>query len=342
MIGEDNINWETFEVTDPEAPEFTAPEGEAEAPDADLAPEDTAQEGRPRDPETGQFVSAAPEEPAAPDPVEAVLAKYGGDVDKALQGLVEAQSLIGRRDDERARLEEANRILTEQLGQQQQAPVQQAPPPMPSPDALDRLMETEGMAGAAEAMLRDGNLQAHQAVIAHWRTFDVDAATMYQMTAQTRFDAWQANQRAEILAQNQATSSLGSRLEQTWTRLVTEIPDLEALRPAMLAETQQPGGDIWAPLLESGDPDKVYYAVRTLALAARNRDPNATSRLVAENARTAAVESQRARTEAMVTTTGPTGPDPTQPTSYDDELLAKFQEEDKAREDGWKIGSGSN
>lgn len=343
LIGEEQIDWETFQVTDPGAPEFEGqPAAAAEAPVDTEAPalEDTAQEddGRPRDPETGQFISAEELERRAaevetPQEERLFAGKYRT-VEELERAVIESQSLLGRQGSEVGELRQQMQELTETLAR---------PRPEPIGD-IDVLM-ADGMLSAAERTAQAQDWDAHNRVLREWEQTDPDQAGLYRMGKQAQYEAHLARQQAAQLEQAQQQQTYGSAMETAWARLRSEIPDLDSLAPAMTEEATEAarvaGKPVYTPLIESGDPDQIYYAFRTLALTARNRSPAALQQQAADMARTAAVETQRAKAEAMVASATGTAPDPPQPKSYDDELLDRFKAEDERR-DGWNIGGGGN
>lgn len=349
LIGEDAINWDTFEVTDESAPEYTPPAQvqQVEAPvDEQPAPEDTAQdEGRPRDPETGRFVSAeqqAPDEQeTAEEEAERLFAGKYRTVEDLERATLEREQLLGRQGQE---LGELRQQLSELMSLQRQA-LEQRPQFVSSID-VDALMASEGVYAAAERTAEAGDWDAHTRVLREWEQIDPDTAGVYKLSKQAQFEAAAARQRAAELEQQQRQVTHTSAAESAWSRLEREVPDLQDLAPLMTEEAAEAhrisGGKFsYRTMIESGDPDQAYLALRTLALSAQARkasNPEDRQRQAAEIARTAAVESQRAKAEAIVASSNATAPDPPPPQSYDDELLAEFMAEDKPRADGWQIG----
>ena len=122
---EAGFNWETME------PQTASPE-----PEQALEPPEVT--GRPRDPLTGRYLPAegqGPQEPSG-EPAEAseatgfspevqgLLAKYGGDVNQALLGALEAQKAIGGLANEVGQLRQLQEWQIQQQQEQQQQPQQ--------------------------------------------------------------------------------------------------------------------------------------------------------------------------------------------------------------------------
>jgi hypothetical protein len=356
IIGEEQIDWETFQVTDEAAPEFEQPVAETvktESPeDEALAADDadTAQGERPRDPETGRFVAQeddGPEpEPETPqivvDPlVEQYLQRYGGDAEAALKAAAHQTALIGRQGSEIGELKAQLQGLVDLTRQGQQQPR------FAQSIDVDNVIEREGLYAAAERTAQAQDWDSHNRVLRAWAEVDPDQAGVYQLSKQAQHEASLARQRAADAEQQQTQASKSSSAESAWARLAGEIPDLETLAPLMTEEAAEAyrisGGKVaYSEMIESGDPNTAYMALRTLALSARGKqvgNEEHRQQAAATIARTAAVESQRAKAEALVTSSDATAPDLPAPKLYDDELYDEFVAQDAPRADGWKIGN---
>lgn len=345
LIGEESINWDTFEVTDPNAPEFTPQQQDvAEAPQVEsLTPEETAQDGRPRDPETGRFVPAEetiPQEPQSDaDPVVAeYLAKYGGNLDEAVKAAAHQSSLVGRQGAEIGELRQQMQDLVQALQQREQA----AQPQFAQAIDIDSVIANEGFVAAAERTAAAGDWNTHNRVLAEWRGMEPDTANMYVLAKQAAFEAQQARSRAAELERNTQEARGQTAIQAATARLIAEFPDYETLQPLMreeAAEAQRLAGrPVYGPMLESGDPDQAFLALRTLASLARTRQAGSAQQNAAELARTAAAETQRAKAEAMVASATGNAPEAPAPKSYDQELLDLFRSEDAPAADGWQVG----
>ncbi len=339
LIGEENIDWENFEVTDPEAPEFAAPEGDPDVPepvagnDEDVldAPEDTADDGRPRDPETGQFVAAEEAEQ------ERLYANKYRTVEEMEAAVLHQESFAGR---QAAELGELRQELAGRLDSIDERLDRPAPPSLHN---LDQVFE-ENPFLAAEQTLQAQDWAAHDRVIKAWEELDPSQVGLYKATKTAERRAYEADQKLEAFQQSQQQApAYQSALESAQTRLQTEHPeiDLGVLQQAMIDEAMDAarisGENVYSSMMKSGDPNKVYMGLRTLALAAERRVTGDQRQRATDLARTSAVETQRAKAEAMVTSATGSAPDPAPPRSYDDELLAEFEQDDKRR-DGFNIG----
>lgn len=349
LIGEEMIDWDTFGVTDPNAPEYqgpTVPVAEVTAVPAEgghdgqveqtPAPEDTAleQDGRPRDPDTGQFLSAeeAERRQAEQAEQERLWAGKYRTPEELERAWHEREQLLGRQGNELGELRRQMADLAEALKR----------PPAPQLGDIDSLF-AENPAKAAERAIAAQDAQAYDRVLREWSEIDPAQAEMYQTMKQVEYRSWQAQQQIEQLSSEQETARYGSAMETAWQRLQAEIPDLDQLAAAMQEEAVEAarvaGGEpVYSKLLQSGDPEQVYYAFRTLALTARSRNGAAQHQHAADLARTAAVESQRAKAEAIVASSTSTAPEAQAPKSYDEQLLETFQQDD-ARRDGFQVGN---
>jgi hypothetical protein len=328
LIGEENIDWNDFTVTDPDAPEFEGETG-VEEDQADPAAADTSEED----------VALAPEETAEERPLETEAEQqerlYAGKyrtVEEMEAAFEHQQMLAGRQGTEVGELRQQLSELVEALNR----------PALPSLNNLDEVF-AENPFLAAERTLQAQDWSAHDRVIRQWEEIDPAQVGLYRQNKMIEQQALQARQEVEAFRNQPAPTNYQSALQSAEQRLKQEFPDidLQQLGPAMVEEANEAhriaGDSVYAKLLESGDPEQTYMGLRTLALTAINRQSAEVRSKVAENARTAAAESQRAKTEAMVTSATGTAPEPAAPKTYDDELLEGFQQED-TRRDGFNIG----
>lgn len=141
------------------------------------------------------------EDGAVADPeIEAFLAKYDGDVEKALKGAANAQSLIGRRDEDKERLERELAELRGRLDGFMAAGQRQQSPAALSNDQIEEIatsrVETLGYSDAATEAANlahtQGDERAYRTILSQWMLEDPAAA----MDFNTDFRLWQREQRA--------------------------------------------------------------------------------------------------------------------------------------------------
>jgi hypothetical protein len=278
----------------------------------------------------GRFVAVEADEPA-PEPEPEQDRLYAGKyktVDELEKAVFEQQQFESRRNDELHQL----RQQVEQLGQQMQTP-------RTTFNLNDLYEQDPGM--AADAALAAGDTASYQQVLRAWHEEDPGQARQYATLQQARYEAYQARQEIEQIRAQQSQGSYEHALASAYQQVSSEMPDFEALAPAMRAEVQEAitlgGHDPYTPMLESGDPQRAAYALRTLANNARSRMSDVQREQAAELARAHAAESVRAKAEAVVSSATSTAPDPPQPKSYDQQFLEEIQEADRARRDGFQV-----
>lgn len=130
----------------------------------------------------------------------AYLGKYGGDVEKALQAAVEAQSLIGRRDEEREQLRERLAKMegtVEALSRQPQAP---APPVLTDEQVEERAASLVSAKGgwveaatvAANEAHASGDSRVYDSLVEQWALESPIQAARFD----TDFQLWKREQAA--------------------------------------------------------------------------------------------------------------------------------------------------
>lgn len=335
LIGAEHIDWDTFEVTNPEAPEYQAPAPEPDTADDSGAPAndaDTGPQGRPHDPVTGRFVKQdeAPEEQQQEEAPRLYAGKYQT-VEELEKAVAHQESLMGRQSNEVAELRRQMQEMTEAFNR-----------PRVTYD-LDQTFAEDPAAAADQAIMAQ-DAQAYQRVMREWMEVDPAQARMYQNMKALEVRLQEEQQRTQQWQQQTQSAAIERQLGQAWEQVEREFPSINTpeFRQAMqeeAAEAMQAAGQaFYSPLIESGDPQQAYYALRTLARAASMRLPATHLEQAQQLAQQAARAAQRAKADAIVTSATATAPEqPTTP-SYDDELLEQFQDEDKSR-DGWQIGS---
>lgn len=279
-------------------------EGEEVSPDRSIASGlTTAEPGQPtqtRDPDTGKFVSnqeattAQAEEEAATetsgeetgelpdDPeIQAFLAKYDGDVTKALKGAANAQTLIGRRDEEREALKTE---LAELRGMVQGLAARGATASIASiTDAQVTEIATSQIAergyaqaatDAANHAQTSGDERAYRTILEQWLIEDPLAATDFN----TDFRLWQRDQRAAAESQTAQPPA--------WQVRAEEQAKIDSYGETFLALKSEIGDEAFAVVAEKLDaaldqmPDNVLQMIDSTDSEART----AAFRIVADRA----------------------------------------------------------
>ena len=253
--------WAGF--ADLQQPEVTPETPEAPAP----APEAATTVEQPRDPETGQFVAApetpaepaqqatpaaeAPETPEQPEPtmgedeeglfldltpeMEAFLAKYDGDLGKALQAAAWEESVRGRQGNELGQLRQELEQMRQQMAQGFQAAPPVAYPSFPDEDddpddAADRLEQI------AELAFQSQDLSTFGRAFEAWREVDPRGANAYRLLKQTELQAQEIQARLETPG-----APAEQDLNEGMQRLVEKYPNLQTpeFQQALQAEVEK-------------------------------------------------------------------------------------------------------
>lgn len=230
---------------------------------------ETVEPGANRGPD-GRFAPAKPDTPAQPqdtstergasvvtsdDPAIAdYLAKYGGDPEKALAAAVEAQRLIGRRDEERDTLREQVAKLTGIVETLQATATALPPQAVLTDEQVEEravgLVESQGGFFQAATLAANesitGDARIYDSIIERWALESPIQATRFD----TDFQLWKREQAAPPSApdpwveeQKTATGMEGTILalkkelgEETWAQVAPKMGDaLDAMPPQVAA-----------------------------------------------------------------------------------------------------------
>lgn len=294
------------------------PAEEEQAPEETDQPEESAEEepteDRLRD-DQGRYL------PKFKDPdIQGFLAKYDGDLEKALRAAVESQSLIGRQGSELGEL----RRMVEEVRAAQQQPRQ--PERQYDPDQLQTWFDDNPHQIPSVA------LQAHQAgdtglrdaAIAAWEELDRAGARQFERAVLK--EEIQAQYVAPLVQQQQA-----QEMERVKQEFASAHPDFEALAPAMTELAQ--GSPRVLGLLQSQDPATVYEVLDYLYVKAekhvRDRDGD-TLALARQQAEVERQENARqAKTSARVASSASTKD--IKPKNAGEQFLDAFREHVKHR-----------
>lgn len=306
----------------------TAP-AELEGDTTDTEPELVLDaQGNLHDPETGKFVRKATDEEIAsveegeeeeeveeerddepladgefelviddPD-VEAFLAKYDGDLNKALKGAVEASRTLGRQGSELGELRKLQGTVEELRGLVEQSA--NRPAPQPYVDYAS-LIENDPKQ-AAQVAMKHGNVDAMMAAVSAWADSDeprdaFEAATFLNNVMR----GYEMDQLREEFKANAAPAvqAASSNEEQEIAKVLTKHPDLEKFLPAIGQIAQE--RPFLKQALEAGTPEQKATALEDLYLLARSRqDPADTSEAIRKIRVRTAEESKKAKADAAV------------------------------------------
>lgn len=289
----------------PAEAETAEPEGQPRDEHGRFARVDTpAVDDNAREDELAAEEEALAQTAATDDPVESLLAKYNGDVRKALEAAAEAQSLIGRKESERSAAQQELQELRTRLDQLEQT--RTAEPtrhytPLTEADVerLDGMVyEGKGQAALVEALQRDPSGQLGKRVMDSWAAVSPGEATafMAEQIAEAKVNAIRAE--LEPVRQASAQNAETAEFQKIWGELAAEVSDLEQLVPGMnqLIETREG----LARAIVQSDPATKKDLLRTLAESARSlQEPHVQESIAAFEAERAEA-SRAARTSAAV------------------------------------------
>lgn len=342
---DDLTYWESMGQTDGTQPQEAAP-AEASADTAvtedvvQEAPTDTVetaaeetqeqQQQRLRD-EKGRFAKAQEETPAeAVDPeLEAFLAKYGGDAQKALRGAAEQAKLMGRQAQELGEY----RAYIEQI-QAQQAQAQQPQQQYVAPDALAEWAQSlppTSLPMVVQQAYQQGNQAAADAALAELGEYD--------RTAARQLDRWMIQQ--DFLRTQQQAQQVQTQTQSEWDRaaeqFAQQVPDLTKFAPQMMELAGLPENADILRLIESGSPTARITALRLLYNEARGRETATLNSSAMEIVQQQRDDADAAAAAAQVVSAATTKPMPAGKSAADrigDEWTAIEQ----PLKDGWNIG----
>jgi hypothetical protein len=292
-------------------------------------------EERPRDPETGQFISRNIE---IDDPLtQEYLAKYGGDPAAALKAAANQTDLIGRQGEELGRYRQWYEQQQAQQPQQQTGNIDVA-------TLQDELFENQhAIIPTIQSAHQRALLGDSQAALVR----DTAIATLRDLNAveAERYSRWVAQ--SEWQQQQQAQTAEQTQYQTAWDSTVAglrqELTRLDELGPVMREIVVQPQFVAALDVLQSGNPDARAWAIRTLyreAEAQKGRqNADTLSQTAAQIAKDTAVEAERAIAEASVasaTTSVPTRE--LTPREKDlAETFAEWDADDAKYSRGWNI-----
>jgi hypothetical protein len=259
----------------------------------------------------------------AEDPVQALLAKYGGDERKALEAALQAQELIGRQSQELGAARQAMQEWQAYYNQQQAQ--QHAQSQYQGLDGWEDIID-ENPAYATQLAYQQGNAAAYQKAAQAWEEVSPGAAQNWYDNQQIKATIVSASQQQEYARNEQ----IGM---EAVNRVVARHPDLPDMVDRMVEIAPQYPHELMA--LASGNLNVAAPAIESLYLKARGLTSDTLTQTAQQLARKQTEEEMRVRQEAGVATATRTNAEP--PASLADRIAAEWPDDDPLK-DGWQIG----
>lgn len=264
-------------------PDTSVEEAEPEEEEVEVEEEIEEEAETPRD-DKGRFASKDPD-------IEGYLAKYGGDVDKALKAAVEASSLIGRQGSELG-------DLRKQFEQFQTAQQQAQSRPHLDQSAFAQLIEDDPAQATAIAY-QTGDAAATSTALRVWKEEDPFSASQWvtaQQIAELRNDYDQRLQTATAPLQQRAA---GQVIEEALTAFAQEHSDLDQYLGTMY-EIAPESPLVLEILKKQDDPKAIKEVYDYLYHKARGRTSETLAAAVADTAAKSKSEAEAAKQQAAV------------------------------------------
>lgn len=260
-----------------------------ETPPAASEPEGTAEPEVAEQPEGERDEQQTEEgEPGDPD-VEAYLARFGGDQEKALKAAVEAQRMIGRQGQEYGELRKELEHLREAVGNQP------APSLAPQQQIVEWIDSQEDPRVAVQwAIQNDLNGPLYQRAMDNWHEVQPRAAAAFER--QVEMNTLRQEMEARLTPVQQQTQQ--NAFAATWQKLRSEIPDLDQHRDQILQAAQETPEILLS--LQTGDPAKAETVIRQLYKIASFDAKSATQAATTAVSQQVAAETAAAKKQAFV------------------------------------------
>lgn len=244
----------------------------------------TDPEGQPRD-DQGRFARVdtpavdegsleLPEEPAQteePDEYAKTLAKYGGDPEATVRGLIELDKMRSRQTDE---LGELRRQVAELQTREQPQPAQPQFQRSITEHDVERLDEAASGGGQAaqaafeQAAQLDPSGQLAKRVLDTWATVAPSEATVYIANKMAEEKTAALRAEFEPVLADRAQTAEDQKFVQAWEGLKGEMPELDQLAPALeKVLSERPG--IVRSILAAEDVETKQDLLRTAAESAK-------------------------------------------------------------------------
>lgn len=227
--------------------------------------------------------------------IESFLAKYDGDLNKALRGAVEASKMVGRQGGELGEL----RLLEGKVQALQDMVAAKAEPaPAAQPYVNWNELIDDDPKQAAQVAMQHGNVDAMIAAVNAWADLgeprDAFEAATFLNNVQRGYEM--ANLRHEFASKESAPTP-GATADEEVAKVLTKHPDLEKFLPAIGEIAKE--RPLLKQAIESGSPHEAAMALEDLYLIVRSRDTD-TSDAVKKVRVRASEESKKARADAAV------------------------------------------
>lgn len=243
------------------------------------------------------------------DPVEALLAKYGGNVHAALKAAADAQGLIGRKESERAQANAEVQELRQRLEQLEQRAPQQQPPqqyrPITEADVqrIDELALSNGPQALQEAQALDPSGTLVKRAWDTWAAVAPGDAALY--AANQIADSKMAQLKEELkpvlepVAAERAQSAADQQFVQAWESLAEARPEIEQLAAGMKQVIDSRPG--LARAIYEGDVETKIELLGTVADAARSLQTPIVQEAITQFEAEREQQSKQKKTQAAVT-----------------------------------------
>jgi hypothetical protein len=299
------------------------------------AAEEPTQE-TPRD-EQGRFTAREEETPSTPDPedaaaptggesddeLQAYLAKYGGDQDKALRAALEAQKLIGRKQSE---IDELKSSLEERFDQFEER-LAPAAPNVDLQTIADRLVDRPDLIPqVAQAAFQEGNRDILKVAMVAWGDHDPYAAEDFRRR-------WRERPRAEIYRADTAASEIEDGWNQSAQEFAKTHPDFNVYAAKM--NEIAPEYPHILKILEHGAPKAQLEVLDFLYVKAQRLQGDTAAAQAREAEAATAADTDRAIEEAAVTSGTTTHSE--QKLSPAEVIGQQWEAKRKMYDDGWNV-----
>lgn len=252
-IEEETAEPEAATIAPPEAEEPEQPEGEEPEGEEEAEQEEAEQEEEEETEESGEEAEEGEAEEEAPEvdvEVQAFLAKYGNDPDKALKGAAELQRLMGRRDQEKIELARRVEQLEAAAAQAQAFSSVGGYLSDEQREWVEAAVESPNPAGYAQQAIQAGEYELARALCREWAQVNpYEATRVGQFVDAVEYQETQRQAEPEPVPP--AT---------TWKALTESYPELRTYEGQMVGTLERLGPE--HPLVQEARSTDPAQAVR--------------------------------------------------------------------------------
>ena len=227
--------------------------------------------------------------------VESFLAKYDGDINKALRGAIEAQKTVGRQGSELGELRRMQGELESLREEIRTRPAQQPQQPQVMPNYSEMIQDDPR--AAAVMAYENEHFDAMGKALRAWMQEDPVEARLFAMNVKHEADMLEL--RAQQEQREQASRpDPEQELGREMAKVIQRHPDIEQFLPAIGEVAKE--RSLLGNALEHGTPAERAEAFETLYLIARGRQGADTSEAVRRVQVRVSDEAREARAQAAV------------------------------------------